>query len=98
MKKACRCKGPEHELWCPRLVDDVDTSARVPTDESEENAIRAALRDTMEKGIERHGHEKIRDAFLQICLRQEARLRERFGPEHSVIKLLDDYHSRERGF
>ncbi|HEX6694121.1 MAG TPA: hypothetical protein VF035_05370 [Longimicrobiales bacterium] len=96
MKKSCNCRAPGHDLWCPRLVDDVNTSTPVPTDEIEENAIQAAIRDTVEKAIERHGHEEVRTAFLRICLRHEARLRARFGPEHSVIQLLDDYHRDDR--
>ena len=96
--KKCKCREPGHDLWCPRLVDGVDTSARLPADETEESAIREAIRLTMERGVERHGAEMIREAFLKICLRQEDRLRARFTPEHAVIQLLDDYHRRQRGF
>jgi hypothetical protein len=88
-RKSCSCDGGTHAPWCPRFIDDVDPKAKIPLDTNETTAIDNAIVDTIRRGAEKFGVEKVRDALLSIILANEEHIRQNFSPDHAALKVRD---------
>jgi hypothetical protein len=92
---SCKCRNGDHEPWCPKFVENVDTKAPV-MDKARGNAARKrAIVDVCESLAATMSEEELTALKYSLVLKSEKRIRAEAKPGSILLEILDEYYSKE---
>lgn len=90
--KECKAGDGNHELWCSKLAEGVDTNSPLPPTEEEAKAMLSAMFTKMKRVA---GSDALSKMALHYLLSREEYLRAKHPPDHVTVRVLDQLHAGE---